>query len=485
MVQLAPKPKTLRELLPRASFFPATCEVIATTVCADASSVRPGGLYVLLDEFDASGADLAVEQGAVAIVAERLLPGITAPLVVVEDAYDAHSVLRKALSTPSHAEPRQSNPTQATPPLVLVAGSAGKSVTAKLLGSIFATAGAPVALWTSETAEVNGSLLRRNSSTPIDKQWREWLDACDANGAAIVAANPSETPLLRTLNPPATVACLTNLRADGLVTNGVRRWGSTQEHRRAIAQTLSRIDQNTPLAINAADADCVALASHHRGPLLTFGEQPHADIFATPLDSFPGGQEFLVTSGTATAGVSVGTPGAAYRSNCLAAIATGIAAGFDLATCVRGVERASAPEGMLEPLLCGQPYPVVLDRAMRPLALRASIIAARPAGGGRTYVAIQLSGDIRIASEQMAVAAKLADRVFATGDAKQVESLPSNVTIAEDRVATIAVTVALADEGDAVLIAGCTTETISTDRKITEQLLRRRLESDTALSDAA
>ena len=301
------RPKTLRELLPRASFFPAACEVIATTVCADASSVRPGGLYVLLDEFDASDADLAVKQGAAAIVAERLLPGIAAPLIVVDDAYDAHNVLRKALDTPSPIETKQ-----VSPPLVLVAGSAGKSVTAKLIASIFATAGASTGLWTNTTTEVNGLALETKPSMPVDKQWQEWLTACDTEGAAIVAADPSQTELVSQLNPPATVACLTNLRADGLATDGSRRWKSNREHRAAICQALSQIDPNAPLTINADDADSVAFANRHAGPLLTFGEQPHADIFAMPLESFPGGQEFLVTSDTETAGVFVGTPGKAF-----------------------------------------------------------------------------------------------------------------------------------------------------------------------------
>jgi UDP-N-acetylmuramoyl-L-alanyl-D-glutamate--2,6-diaminopimelate ligase len=368
--------------------------------------------------------------------------------------------------------------------LVLVAGSVGKSVTTKLLASIFTTAGASVGTWTHATSEINGVSLEHPPTMPTDRKWQEWVAACDTDGATIVAVDPSQTQLLESLNPPATVACLTHLRTDGLSTDSTRRWKSTQEHRKAIGRTLDRIDSNTPLAVNADDAESLAFASHHTGPLLTFGEQPHADIFAMPLDSFPGGQEFLVTVGRDTAAVSVGTPGTAFRSNCLAAIATGIAAGFDLTTCVRGIERAAAPQGMLEPVVCGQPFPVVLDRATRPLALRAAIVAARPAGGGRSYVAIRLSNNAPIANEQIAVAAKMADRVFATGDAQLIETVPSNVTIVEDRVAAIAVAVGLADEGDAVLIAGCKRDN-STDRKITEQLLRRRLESDTTLSDAA
>lgn len=418
--------RSLRELLPTATFYPAGADPMASAMTADAERVTPTTLYVHLDEFDAAGAERAAGRGATAVLAERLLPGIGVPLIVVDDVRHAYVGLRSEFDKPVP-----------TTDLFLVAGSVGRSVTAGLLSRLT-------------------RVIRRNTNEPIA------VVSLDASASAVPEG-------------PARLVCLTNARADGLTTDGRRKWQSAAEHRRAIEQTLALVDGGTTLVANADDQDCLALASGHTGALVTYGERPDADVTLTELESYPGGQEFLVACGYESGAVRVSTPGAAYRSNCGAAIATGLAAGLDLASCLAAVEDAPRPYGMLQPVICGQRFPVVLDRATRPIALRATLRAAGPAGGGRLVATIRLSRDRAISSEQLATASRLADRVIAFGGPADADRSNEIVTVVNDRDAAIAITIGLADEGDAVLVAGCTPRTLAGDRELVEGLLTRRL----------
>lgn len=353
----------------------------------------------------------------------------------------ANPPLRIALGVDDALDGPPSRP--ASQPLIAVGGSAGRNVTARLLASVFG-------------------------------------GACDATAGAqaeqptIVAASP-EAEAEPSWTPR--IACLTNLRCDGLDSAGRRRWGSVALHRASVVRSLGSLARRTTLVVNADDSDCVAAASRHPGRLLTFGEDPSADIVATPLESTPGHQAFLIDWEGQTAAVSINTPGSAFRANCMAAIASGLAAGLDLPECVRGVERAAAPSGMLEPVVRGQSFPVVFDRATRPIALRSALEAARPAGGGRLLAVVRLADDARVAEAQIAAATGRADRVLC-GGGTIVEGQDESVTQIDDRVAAIAVAIGLADEGDAVLIAGCGAEVLAAEKRVAEQLLQRRLSCD-------
>ncbi|MGL4511600.1 MAG: glutamate ligase domain-containing protein [Lacipirellulaceae bacterium] len=462
-------PKRLRSLLPAARFFPEAADPVGTIVRLDPSTIRPGDLYVHLAECDATGAEWAAERGAAAVIAERLLPGLPAPMAVVSDARDAHRVLENAFAgdtTPVHA------------PLVGVVGTMGRSTTAHLVAACFAAAGRKVGLWAGDVVDDSRDCHPQKPLGFRGAARDSWLTACfDAEAdLAVFAATPNDR-----LAPLAlSAACVTTLRADGLDSLGKRRFESPQVHRQAVQRSLERLAQEATLAVPTDDPDALALASRHTGRVVTYGDDTHADVAALVVDQHAGGQSFIVTRGDESACCVVGRPGDAYRAACLAAVATACGAGISLMHAIEGLETAPPREGYAESVGEGQSFSVLVDRAFRPLALRGALATTRSLATGNVFAVLRLSTDEAVAAQQLAVAARLADRTLVTGVAVAGDGCPENITFVDDRVAAVAVALGLAESGDAVLVAGSGPAALARDRRLVTALLHKRNQHEEA-----
>src|SRR6516225_6453036 len=108
---------------------------VRTTSCThDFRRVRPGDVYVALAEAETDGHDFAAEaarRGAAALICERTLPVFNVPQFVVGDSRAAYGRLCQALvGNPSHQLK-----------VIGVTGTNGKTSVARLMSSIFKTAG--------------------------------------------------------------------------------------------------------------------------------------------------------------------------------------------------------------------------------------------------------------------------------------------------------------------------------------------------------
>jgi UDP-N-acetylmuramoyl-L-alanyl-D-glutamate--2,6-diaminopimelate ligase len=456
-------PKSLRSLLPAARFFPEAADPVGRNVRLDPSKVQPGDLYVHLAECDATGAEWAAQRGAAAVIAERLLAGLSTPLAVVDDARHAHRVLVAAFA---------SSVEKTAVPTIGVTGTIGRSTTAHLVAACLAAAGRKVGLWAGDVIDDTRACLPQKPIGFRKAARGEWIDACRKAEAdlAVFAATPNDR-----LAPLALAAgCVTTLRADGLDSLAKRRFESPQAHRLAVRRTLEGLAPKASLAIPTADPDAIAVASGHTGPVVTYGDEAHADVSAVVVDQHAAGQSFIVSLGSESACCVVSRPGDAYRHACLAAIATACAAGVDLMHAIEGIETAPAREGFAESLSCGQSFHVFVDRAFRPLALRSALSTARGVATGNVFAVLRLSTDHGVAAQQLAVAERLADRTLVTGPAEAAEACPASITFVEDRVAAVAVALGLAEEGDAVLVAGSGPAALARDRRLATALLRKR-----------
>ena len=81
----------LREILPHGRFF-GGADIRFKSCCSDPRICRPGDVYVAIVNADGDGhdeVDKAVQRGAVAVVAERLVP-TRVPCCVVPDSREAY-----------------------------------------------------------------------------------------------------------------------------------------------------------------------------------------------------------------------------------------------------------------------------------------------------------------------------------------------------------------------------------------------------------
>src|SRR3954467_2963423 len=123
---------SLRQTLAKAQFL-ASEDVVVSSCAADWRACRAGDVFFALTTADDDGherAAEAIDRGAVAVVAERLLP-VSVPQVLVRDSRAAMARVCQALA----GNPSRNLRT------VGIAGSAGKTVTSMLMASIFEAAG--------------------------------------------------------------------------------------------------------------------------------------------------------------------------------------------------------------------------------------------------------------------------------------------------------------------------------------------------------
>ena len=365
----------LRELFPGADYYPAGCDPRYAGVGSDPHAIEPGDVFVHLDEFDSSDAELAVARGAAAVVAERLLPIHDAPQAIVEDSRVALRKLRAAAAGPN----------QSIEQIVMV-GSLGSERAATQLAAILSGRGEPVGLFTQSCDDDGEHCLRRDASRP--EAAALWLERCELGGVKTVIAEATpDTPIERA----ASVVCVTSLRCDGLNTHGLRQWPALATHRAALRASAGLVGFGGLLVVNADDPDALHLAARHTGRLVVFGESDAADVRVTSVDQSRGEQTFLVACGADSACVTIPCSGRASRRDAAAAIATAVACGVDLHVAASSLSLGAGTPARLRAVVAGQPYSVCTDAAMRPLEL-AEALEGAGTPPGRLIAVVRLSG---------------------------------------------------------------------------------------------
>ena len=158
-------------------------------------------------------------------------------------------------------------------------------------------------------------------------------------------------------------------------------------------------------------------------------------------------------------------------ANALGALAAADALGVDLDTAVAGLEGLAGVPGRFERVDAGQPFTVLVDYAHTPDSLENLLRAARAVTGGRVIVVFGCGGDRDRAKRPLMgeIAGRLADVAVVTSDNPRSErpeaivaqvaegvarSAPGGVHVEVDRRAAIRAALAMAEPGDAVLVAG-------------------------------
>lgn len=463
------RPIRLAPLL--ATTMPPPADAVATGCCSHAAAVRPGDVFVST-EADAVTLDrlvrVAVGRGASAVVSEQLTPTPGVPQFVVADSHEAFGAICHALLR----RPDRSLPLQ------VVAGRRGKSTTLHWLRAIYRCAGAPVAfaddgvlddgLLDSEThhAEAAGGSAAggqggarigsgpRWSPDPSPASIARWLARGEAAGcdAAIAAAPaPEHEPGLRSPKQPS----------------GGALAGAT-------LHTLCHVGPPTAidgsllgrLAERGTLVTPVGLPADHGGrPLLddglrafTYGFDPSADLRATVIDEHPAGQTLVLAWGSSSVAVELRAPGRPMAQSAVAAAAVALSAGVPLRVAARGLECTPPPPRRMQTLAAGQPFAVYLDNALTASGAADATGAIAPLTAGRL---ITVAPTVSAAE----AARRASGLVIAPRHAEEADR-PSGVAVGsgagvgrlrlvDSRFSAIALALALAEPGDAVLLLGC------------------------------
>jgi UDP-N-acetylmuramoyl-L-alanyl-D-glutamate--2,6-diaminopimelate ligase len=452
----------------------------------DDRAVRPGALFFCVRGERRDGHDLgadAVARGAVALVVERVVDGVSVPQVVVPDSRAAMALA---------ADVFFGHPTRELQ-VAAVTGTSGKTTTAFLLHSVLEAAGRRPGLLGTVESRVGGERRPAVRTTPeaidLQRTFRAMLDAGNRSCALEATSHGSE--LKRLLGVRFAVLVFSNLAQDHLDFHG-----TMEAYYAAKRDLFFREGRPVAAAVNVDDPYGRRLFDDLRasGPderLISYGFSELADLRPENLESGTRGSRFVA------GGVEVRTrlPGRFNVYNALGTVAAGRLLGIGDEEIAAGIENLEGVPGRFELVDEGQPFAVVVDYSHKPDALENVLRAARDLAGERVICVFGCGGDRDRAKRPVMgrIASELSDVVVVTSDNPRSEDpgaivdqilagVEGEVDVEVDRRRAIAQAIERARPGDVVVIAGRGHETAQEvagalvpfdDREVAREALRR------------
>lgn len=496
-----PSPVSLRRLLPGASFV-GCGEVIVNDATADSRRVTEDSVFAAICGTKVDGRDFAadaVANGCSAVLTDRPLPNVSAPQCIVPNVRSAYARICNAVS---------GKPTSRLQ-IAGVTGTNGKTTTAWMLRSILEASDRRCGLL--GTIEYSDGKVTSPASltTPDPRSVFQWFRRMVENGCRHAAIELSSHALSqdRIAGTPLAAAIITNVTQDHFDYHS-----DFETYLAAKSKILDYVVDSGIVAINLDDPGSAELsdkaeAAGHR--VVTFSITQLADVKAEILVEHTTGSRFLLSatppnenSGSPTAiEISTPLPGRHNILNCLGAAAAAIHMGATLADVQTGLEGLASVPGRLEPIDCGQSFPVFVDYAHTDDALHRVLDCLSPLTDGRVLCVFGAGGDRdRSKRPLLGKAAAHADFAIVTSDNPRTEE-PQGIIeevvagfphgfasfhVEPDRRRAIEFALAEAQPGDCVLIAGKGHESeqiIGTDRlPFDDRLVAREILERTAFS---
>jgi UDP-N-acetylmuramoyl-L-alanyl-D-glutamate--2,6-diaminopimelate ligase len=452
-------------------------------VSMDSQRVRPGDLFVALGGRRHDGHAFAVEaaaSGAVAVLAERPVPGLAVPQLIVGPGRPA---LALAAAWANGFPSRHLG-------IVGITGTDGKTTTAWLVRSVLEHAGLPTGLVGTIDVICAGRSLGNaaRATTPEAPELQGYLAAMRAAGDrwAVVESTSHGLAQDRVGEIAYDVAVLTNITQEHLEFHGTleayRAAKRSLFERLAVGPANPEKGYGKSAVINADDGaadDFSASARRVGARLITYGlgATRDRDVRAEAVTAVGTGLLLDLVTPRWRGALRLRLAGRFNAHNALAAIAVGEALELDPDAIVAGLEAVSAVPGRMEVVDAGQPFGVVVDYAHTAEALDAvladlaspaaasggGLIAVFGSAGDRDVVKRPLMGEVAGRRCRIVVLADEDPRgedplaileAIAAGAEAAGKRRGDDLFLIPDRAAAIAHAFALAGPGDIVVLAG-------------------------------
>ena len=453
---------------------PADPEVV--TVCQDSRKVEKGALFVALageKDDGAKYARAAVDAGAVAVVSEKDVPGLKAPLVRVPSARKALAII---------AGNFYGNPARELT-LLGVTGTNGKTTTAWLLESIAQAGGAPTGLLGTIANRWRGESREPSHTTPdplaLHAMFRQMVDA----GVEVVSMEVSSHALAqdRVHGLVFRAAAFTNLTRDHLDYHKDLE-DYFQAKRRLFVENLS---QGGVGVVNGDDTHAVRIYNELRNQkrmAWKFSRTGAGELSVAQVELTNKGIRATLKTPAGDIPVKSQLVGGHNLENILAAAGVALCAGFGRRDVQDGIERVTLVPGRMQRVE-GRGVVALVDYAHTDDALRKALESARAVTRGKVFVVFGCGGDRDVGKRPLMgeAAAELADIPIVTSDnprtedpddiiaqvlpglekgglrrvgAPKVRSGERGYLVEADRAQAIALAASLAKEGDTIVVAG-------------------------------
>jgi UDP-N-acetylmuramoyl-L-alanyl-D-glutamate--2,6-diaminopimelate ligase len=450
-------------------------DVEITGIAIDSRAVKPVSLFVAMQGGSVDGHDYipkAIEHGAVAIIGDRDLSGLSVPYIRLKNPRQALTYLAAAFyNWPARKLT-----------VIGVTGTDGKTTTSNLIHKTLVAAGIRAGMISTVNAVIGDEVLDTgfHVTTPDAHDVQRYLAKMVESGLTHVVLETTS----HGWSQHRVDACEFDI---GVVTNITHEHfdehGTYENYRAAKARLFSSLEWtkektfgNPRLAvINRDDRSFEFLDEFIKTKKLSYGLGNSADVRAEDVQYSSSGIEFTAISKDFRVGIRSDLVGAYNVSNCLAAL-TAIIYGLGVApeVAARGIASLEGVPGRMEQIDLGQNFIAIVDFAHTPNALKVTLEAGRKLTKGRV-ISVFGSAGLRDKEKRRMMAetsVELADLSVLTAEDPRTESLDGILEeMAEgakskggrdgetfwriaDRGEAIKFAIRLAKEGDIVLSCG-------------------------------
>jgi UDP-N-acetylmuramoyl-L-alanyl-D-glutamate--2,6-diaminopimelate ligase len=484
----------LRELLTHLHDFVQLPEqnIDITSIEMDSREVKPGALFICIDGYTVDGhsfAQMAVEKGAVAILAEKPVD-VEVPVVRVKSTKRAMAVLADAF---------YNQPTQKMH-LIGVTGTNGKTTITHLIEHIFKSQHKKTGLIGTIEIRIGDTSYDVKNTTPesltLQKTFNQMVE--ENVEVAMMEVSSHALDLGRVHGCDFDVAVFSNLTQDHLDYHH-----TMEDYRRAkgllFAQLGNAYNHNRPkfAVLNADDAATEEYIKNTAATVITYGIDRDSDIRATNIQITNSGTTFDLTTPTETVPVEMKLIGKFSVYNVLAATASCLVSGIPLSVIVEEIKVLEGVSGRFEVVDAEQDFTVIVDYAHTPDSLENVLKTVKEFAKRNIYVIVGCGGDrdrtkrpimARIAAEYSTQAILTSDNprsedpLAILKDMEEGLDTDNYVTIA-DRAEAIRYAVETAHADDVIVIAGKGHETYQIigkkvfdfdDREVARKMIEER-----------
>ncbi len=436
-------------------------------IAFDSRKIKKGSLFVALQGVHQDGRafiDRAVKAGASAVLAEgEVVPGSVTRVQV-----------SNALKALAHVSVRFWDNPSSKLRLVGITGTNGKTTTSYLVESIFRHVGWPTGVLGTINYRFGNESMPAPNTTPFASDVQRFLSDILQRGAqaCIMEVSSHALELSRVEGVDFDVAVLTNLTQDHL------DFHKTME---AYAAAKSKLFTSIGPRSSKAFPRCTVLNADDpwvqkgfgsaRVPKLLYRLTGPADLSTKDLVCEATGSRFLLCTPSGNHPVRLPLVGDYNVMNALAAAGVALSQGLAVPDIVEGLETVSMVPGRMERIPSRRGFTVVVDYAHTEDALRKAMAALRKLNPRRLITVFGCGGDRDRAKRPLMgeAAAQMSDEVIVTSDNPRSED-PGRIAldvevgvrrvrsnhyeIILDREQALQKAIALATEGDLVLVAG-------------------------------
>lgn len=346
-----------------------------TGFSCDATTCEQGDLYFAIVSETGDGHDdiaMAVTNGAIGIVAERILP-TDLPTFIVPDTRIAYArTAHYAAGSPTkHLR------------TIGISGSYGKTAATLLIQRVFQHLGKTAGALSDLCFDNGSDIVDFPEIKPDAKHYANWLGAMVTNNCQLACIELNQDDLADHTSSSieldyAVITRLSDFQSDSRNT--------FQQTQRATVNSIKSLKPTGVIIINADDAASRFDLPRIKSPILTIGSNDDCDIWVEHLNHSVDGQRFRLHAGSSQAVVFTPIIGHHHVYHCLQVTALGLLEGYSLAEISEAIGQVDLIQGHLERIVRGQDFEVFIDAANSPITLRNALHSVRQITTGRLIV---------------------------------------------------------------------------------------------------